>query len=249
MSDAFLSRDQILELLRELGDDLNRQGLRAELFIVGGAAMALAFNTRRTTRDIDGVYEPKREVYEAATRVGARHGLPEGWLNDAVKGLLPGPDPNQREILSAPGVRVSVPSGEYLLALKVAAARVDRDADDIRHLAKAVGARTADEVLAITERVMGGRQPLLPKAQFLIQEMFADSNESPEKAQDEEGERTRWRQFTAWLAAQRAAVQVRAADAARQSAPPKPPRVGRCGAPTRGGGRCRNRAGSCPDHH
>ncbi len=27
MSDAFLSRDQILELLRELGDDLNRQEL------------------------------------------------------------------------------------------------------------------------------------------------------------------------------------------------------------------------------
>ncbi len=220
------------------------------MFIGGGAAMALAFNTRRATRDIDGVYEPKREVYEAATRVGVRHGLPEGWLNDAVKGLLPGPDPNQREILAAPGVRVSVPSGEDLLALKVAAARVDRDADDIRHLAKVVGARTADEVLAITGRVMGGRQPLLPKAQFLIQEMFVDSNESPEKGQHEAGERTRWRQFTAWLAAQRAAIQARAADrAACQTAPPKPPRVGRCGAPTRRGGRCRNRAGSCPNHH
>lgn len=186
MSEAFLSRDRILELLGELGDELDRQGLRGELFVVGGAAMALAFNTRRATRDIDGVYEPKQQVYAAATRVGARYGLAEGWLNDAVKGLLPGPDPGAREVLAAPGVRVSVPSPEYLLALKVAAARVDRDADDIRFLADVIGARTADDVLAITERVMGGRgAALLPKAQFLIEEMFA-APDVPRQA-DEQG--------------------------------------------------------------
>lgn len=173
MISAFFDRDQIEVLLRELGEDLNGQGVRAELFVVGGAAMALAYNTRRATRDIDGVFEPKMEVYAAADRVGARHGLPPGWLNDAVKGLLPGKDPNARAVLSAPGVRVSVPSPQYLLALKVVAARVDRDADDIRFLADVCGARTAEDVWAITERVMGGRQRLLPKAQFLIEEMFS----------------------------------------------------------------------------
>jgi hypothetical protein len=105
--------------------------------------------------------------------VAARRGLQDGWLNDAVKGLLPGPDPDAREVLAAPGIRVSVPSVRYLLALKVAAARVDRDADDIRRLAELCGARTADDVLAITEDVLGGRQPLLPKAQFLIEAIFA----------------------------------------------------------------------------
>lgn len=250
MSQAFLTTDQILDLLRELGDDLNRQGLRAELFVVGGAAMALAFNTRRTTRDIDGVYEPKREVYEAATRVGARHGLREGWLNDAVKGLLPGPDPHPREVLTAPGVRVSVPSPEYLLALKVAAARVDRDADDIRYLAGLVGARTADDVLDLTERIMGGRRPLLPKVQFLIQEMFAQPSMPPATDPDQTEVPSRWHRITAWLAHRRTALQARAHDrAARQpTVPPKPPRMGRCGAPTKRGGRCRNRAGSCPNH-
>lgn len=253
MSEAFLTREQILGLLTELGDDLAGQGLRAELFIVGGAAMALAFNTRRTTRDIDGVYEPKRQVYETATRIGARHGLPEGWLNDAVKGLLPGPDPHLREILSAPGVRVSVPSPEYLLALKVAAARVDRDADDIRLLANEVGARTANDVLDITERVMGGRRPLLPKAQFLIEEMFAQPGAAPGGERQDAGERPRWERVRTWLASQRTAAKARAADrVARQAAapppPPKPPRAGRCGAPTKRGGRCRNRAGSCPNH-
>jgi Methyltransferase domain len=41
--------------------------------------------------------------------------------------------------------------------LKVYAARVDRDANDIRFLAAQCQARTAAEVLAITESVMGNR--------------------------------------------------------------------------------------------
>lgn len=159
MTSPFLDRDQILVLLSELGEDLDQRGLRADLFVAGGAAMALAFNTRRATRDVDGVFEPKSEVYEAARRVARRHGLDDDWLNDAVKGLLPGNDPNARAVLSKPGIRVSVPSPQYLLALKVSAARVDRDADDIRYLAEVCGARNAGEVLDITERVMRGRQP------------------------------------------------------------------------------------------
>lgn len=169
---AGLGRDQIVALLTDLGHELTGQGLRGDLFVVGGAAMALAFNTRRATRDVDAVFEPKVEVYRAARRVAARHELPDDWLNDAVKGLLPGPDPQSRPVLDVPGLRVSVPSARYLLALKVAAARVDRDTDDIRFLAEACGLRTAEEIILLTEEIMGGRQPLLPKAQFLIEEMF-----------------------------------------------------------------------------
>lgn len=166
-----LTHEQIRSLLIELGADLDARGLRAEFFIVGGAAMALAYNTRRATRDVDAVFEPKSEITAAAARLGARHDLPESWLNDAVKGFLPGEDPHQRLVLSAAGINVSVPSPEYLLALKVSAARVDRDADDIRTLAALCGAETTEAVLTIVERVMGGRL-LLPKVQFLIEEMF-----------------------------------------------------------------------------
>lgn len=181
MSARDLTRSEIVAILEDLGADLDARGLRAELFVVGGAAMALAYNTRRTTRDIDGVFEPKAEVYEAAARVGGRHGLPEGWLNDAVKGLLPGPDPQSRHILSAPGVRVSVPRPEYLLALKVAAGRVQRDEDDIRILAALCGARYAEDVLDIVERVWGPHRPLLPKSQYLIESILPprDAGRSP----------------------------------------------------------------------
>lgn len=171
MTAESLGRDDLHLLLEQISQDLAARGIRGDLFIVGGAAMALAYSTRRFTRDVDGVFEPKAEIYAAARRVAAQHDLPGDWLNDAVKGMLPGTDPNARDVVSLPGLRVSVGSPQYLLALKVNAARVDRDADDIRHLASLCGADTAAEVLAITERVMGGR-PLLPKSQYIVEELF-----------------------------------------------------------------------------
>lgn len=175
MTDRLLHRERIVELLAELGRRLHQRGVRGELFVVGGAAMALAYNTRRTTVDVDAVFEPKQSVYEAAREVAEEHGLPEDWLNDGVKGLLPGTDRDAREILELPGINVSVPSTRYLLALKVAAARIDRDADDIRVLADRLGLETAAEVLAVTEQVMVRRPDrLTPKVRFLVEELFVD---------------------------------------------------------------------------
>ena len=82
------TRVEILQALQALGDELSQQSVRAQIFIVGGAAMALAYSTRRVTRDIDAVFEPKASVYEAAARVAEDRGLPEDWLNDAVKGFI-----------------------------------------------------------------------------------------------------------------------------------------------------------------
>lgn len=98
-----LSRDDIVMVLGELADDLEAQGIHGDLFLVGGAAMALAYSTRRATRDLDAVFEPKQAVYDAAGRVGDRHGLPHDWLNDGVNGFLPGPDRMPRSCSTAPG--------------------------------------------------------------------------------------------------------------------------------------------------
>jgi hypothetical protein len=172
IGDHPLSGEDIVILLKEVGAELHRPGLRGEMFIVRGAAMALAYNARRATRDVDGVFEPKAAIYRAAAVVGARHRLPEGWLNDSVKDLLPGADPEAVDLFEAPGISVSVPSPSYLLALKVAAARVDRDADDIKLLAHICGLTTAAQVLDLTGQVIGVRRPLEPKVQFLIEEML-----------------------------------------------------------------------------
>lgn len=166
-----LTRDGILELLDDLGREMESRGQRAELFVVGGAAMALAFDARRATRDIDAVFVPKAAVYEAARAVAGRRGLEPDWLNDAVKGFLLGEDPDRRTVFESPGCSVTVPSPQYLLAMKVYAARVDRDADDIRTLAELSGLRSAHEVLDLAERYLAGI-PIPAKVQFLIEELF-----------------------------------------------------------------------------
>jgi len=179
--DFSLNREQIIGLLTELGQELDAGGVKAQMFVVGGAPVALAYNLRRAIADVDGVFEPKAVIYEAARRVASRHGqLPEDWLNDSVKGLLPaGGDQHARVILDLPGITVTVPSPHYLLALNVQAARIDRDQDDIRFLARETGAKTPDDVLRIAEQVTGSNR-LLPKARFIVQEMVpAGPAESP----------------------------------------------------------------------
>jgi hypothetical protein len=166
-----MERAEILAALTDLAAELQRRGTSADMYVVGGAAIALAFDERRATRDIDAVFEPKNAVYEAAAVVGEMRGLPDGWLNDAVKGFLAGDDPEALPVLDLPGLRCLAASPRTLLALKVLAHRVGEDEGDIRLLADALGLESADEVLAIAEETFGDR--LDAAARFFVEEIFA----------------------------------------------------------------------------
>lgn len=95
---AGLGREDIRALLDELSAELAARGARAELFLVAGAALAVAYDATRSTRDLDAVFIPSDVVRQAATAVAEREGLAEDWLNDAVKGFLPGPDPEFSQV-------------------------------------------------------------------------------------------------------------------------------------------------------
>lgn len=166
-----MDRDQIRALLVELGRRLDADGIQAEMYVVGGAAIALAFDARRSTRDIDAVFEPKAAVYAEASRMARELDLEQGWLNDGVKGFLEGPDADAAVALEAPGIRVSTASPRILLALKVLAHRVGQDEDDVRVLADEVGATTAEAVLQIASDVYGDR--LDAASRFFVEELFS----------------------------------------------------------------------------
>jgi hypothetical protein len=166
-----MERDEILAALSALAAELSRRGVSAEMYVVGGAAIALAYDERRSTRDIDAVFEPKAVVYEAAAVVAEQRDLPAGWLNDAVKGFLAGPDPAAAPILDLPGLRCLTASPETLLALKVLAHRVGEDEDDLRLLASELDLTDAEAVLAVAERTFGDR--LDPAARFFVEQVFA----------------------------------------------------------------------------
>lgn len=166
-----MDREEIIDALTALAAELNRRGISAEMYVVGGTAIALAFDERRSTRDIDAVFEPKNRVYEAAAAVAEERDLPAGWLNDAVKGFLSGSDPAASPVLDLPGLRCLAASPQTLLALKVLAHRVSEDEADLRLLAAELGLESAEAVLAVAERTFGDR--LDPAARFFVEQIFA----------------------------------------------------------------------------
>jgi hypothetical protein len=64
-----LDRKGIEDAFRRLGDRLAKRGVVADIYVFGGAAMALAYDSRRATRDVDALFKPHGIVLEEARAV------------------------------------------------------------------------------------------------------------------------------------------------------------------------------------
>jgi Nucleotidyltransferase of unknown function (DUF6036) len=76
--DVLLGRDELERAFTALGERLARRGIVADVFIVGGAAMALAYDAERVTRDVDAVFVPDGIVHEEALNSRTISGCPAG---------------------------------------------------------------------------------------------------------------------------------------------------------------------------
>ena len=152
-----LDVDRVSVLLAELGERLAGRGIEGEIYVVGGAAMMLAYDRSRITRDIDAVGVPQEEIDAEVQAMAADHrDLDPDWLNARVLPLLPrGTDGERLQVLGGPGLTVNVASPRWLLAMKARAARGRRDLDDIWVLCQILGLRAIDEVWAICDDVWG----------------------------------------------------------------------------------------------
>jgi hypothetical protein len=166
-----LDRGGLLRAFVALDEELGAVGVRAEVFVVGGAAMALAYDARRSTVDVDAIFVPSSQVREAAQRVAVRLGIEPDWLNDGAKGFMPGTDRHSVGVFEGEYLSVAAASPRYLLAMKLLAARLDRDQDDIRTLYELCGFTTAEEGLQLVEASYPS-YVIAPRVQFLLQEMF-----------------------------------------------------------------------------
>ncbi|HXA54709.1 MAG TPA: DUF6036 family nucleotidyltransferase [Solirubrobacteraceae bacterium] len=167
MSEKQFTRARILTALQALGDELSREGVRGQIFIVGGAAIALAYSARRVTKDIDAVFEPKQSIYKAAAKVADDLDLPGDWLNDAVKGYLPGADAQSRSLPMIRGIEITTASPRYLLAMKLMAMRFGEDDDDIRMLLGEAHVRSVEAALQLLHDIYPSREPPLKTLLFL----------------------------------------------------------------------------------
>jgi hypothetical protein len=110
-AEPLLGRRAIEEAFGRLGDRLVQRGVIADIYVFGGAAMALAYDARRATRDIDAVFKPHGIVLEEARTVADELGLPDWWLNEQASSYVaPGGDPLAPRVFDHPGLRVAAAS-------------------------------------------------------------------------------------------------------------------------------------------
>ena len=156
-----------------LDAELAAQGADGEIYLVGGAVMCLVFDARPATRDVDAYFRPTSVIRQAAARVAGKAGVPDTWLNDAVKGYL-SPRGDFDSYLELPHLRVFVARPEYLLAMKCAAMRLGeefRDLDDVRYLLRYLNIFDADSALEIVHRYFDADH-LTPKTRLALEELL-----------------------------------------------------------------------------
>src|SRR5438270_11664018 len=85
---ALLTQADLRRLFDLLNEELRSSGTEGELFLVGGAAMCLAYAVRPSTQDVDEWIRPVVKVLDAAIRVAIRAHVTHDWLNAAVNDFI-----------------------------------------------------------------------------------------------------------------------------------------------------------------
>ena len=167
------TRERILHLLEALNNELRLMDVRGEIHLAGGAVMCLAFDARPSTKDVDAAFLPSVKVKDAALRVSEKEGVPDSWLNDAVKGYF-SDHGTFTSFLDLSHLKAFVADAKYMLAMKCLAMRIGegyKDEADIRYLLRNLGLESYPEALKILEKYYDlDKYP--PKALAALQELL-----------------------------------------------------------------------------
>ncbi|HYU66510.1 MAG TPA: hypothetical protein VEK09_07130 [Jatrophihabitantaceae bacterium] len=161
-----LTVGEIRDLMTELGRRLQSKGVEGTLYLVDGAAIALSFDQRRVTVDVDAAFEPEEPVVGVAREIAEEKGLSANWLNNSARAFMPGGD-TEAVPLAVPGLTVAVASPEHLLAMKMAAFR-PADMADLELLFRELGIGKPEEAADIALKVYGEDTVVLPGRDDLV---------------------------------------------------------------------------------
>lgn len=171
-----LNKDQIINSLKRLGEELENRNLRGEIIITGGASMCLVHSARDMTQDIDAIYEPKAVINEIAEKIAIENQLPKDWLNDSVKGYI-----NDKietgNFATFGNLKIATVTPEYLLSMKLLSARLTgQDYNDIKFLLKKLNINTQSQAYEIVEGVFPINQ-ILPKTMYILDQCLEELDE------------------------------------------------------------------------
>jgi hypothetical protein len=189
---ATLDRDALLDAFDRIGRAAVQAGTKLQIAVYGGSALMLASNFRFATEDVDVSELPRPLPAWLGTvvdEIAGQNGWDEDWLNDGVAFHLSPLADRAADHLefgtfpregSPPGLVVSVPSAEYLLALKLKAARIldpvrgDAERLDILNLMRVLGISTAEQAIAVLGRYFPVSAASSEKQRFLLKNMNLD---------------------------------------------------------------------------
>lgn len=186
---AAFDRDALLDAFDRIGSAAVEAGTRLQIAVYGGSALMLASNFRFATEDVDvsKLEQPLPDwLAKVVGEIAVQNRWREDWFNDGVAFHLSALADRPADHLefatfprsgAAPGLVVSVPSAEYLLALKLKAFRVmdpvrgETERLDILNLMQVVGISTVEEAMALLGRYFPVSAASSEKQRFLLKNM------------------------------------------------------------------------------
>jgi hypothetical protein len=186
---AAFDRGALLDAFDRIGRAAALAGIKLQIAVYGGSALMLASNFRFATEDVDvSELEHPLPGWLAAVvdEIAKENGWLDDWFNDGVAFHLSPLADRALDHLefgtfprdgTPPGLAVSVPSAEYLLALKLRAARVtdplrgETERLDILNLMQVVGISTVEEAIALLGRYFPVSAASSEKQRFLLKNM------------------------------------------------------------------------------
>lgn len=188
---AEFDRDQLLDAFDQIGHAAIAAKTGLEIAVYGGSALMLAGNFRFSTADVD-IAEIARPwpqwLVDAVTRIAVENAWSDSWLNDAVNSFLsPLANPTRDLIAlgSFPraaeevGVRIFVPTAEYMLALKLKALRVSdfdkgsKDLADVANLLRVLKITDVEPAIAIMAEYFPKSAADADKQRFVLRHVLS----------------------------------------------------------------------------
>ncbi len=188
MSAAF-GRDMLLDAFDRIGRAAVKAGTKLQIAVYGGSALMLASNFRFATEDVD-VSELERPLPDwlaaVVHEIAEENRWREDWFNDGVAFHLSSFADRAGDHLefgtfprdgTPAGLVVSVPSAEYLLALKLKAFRImdplrgEAERLDILNLMRVAGISTVEDAIILLGRYFPASAVSSEKQRFLLKNM------------------------------------------------------------------------------
>jgi hypothetical protein len=148
-------RNDILEILDDIGTKAEQKNVDIFLYITGGAAMLLDNDRKDSTQDVDVWASRNNSLEEIIEEIAIERNLDSDWLSTNVMPFMPfSPTRDKGERRVTGRLTYQVASPRFLLAMKMTAFRV-KDYEDIALLVNKLKIDNPVKIVKIVEEIYG----------------------------------------------------------------------------------------------